>query len=68
MLTATGVMGKAGALPYDRWKKEYRWASLVKASEFFGVETKASHRALGDALAAAEIWQKILKIVDGGMA
>jgi DNA polymerase III epsilon subunit-like protein len=67
MLAATGVMGKAGALPYDRWKKEYRWASLVKATEFFGVETKASHRALGDALAAAEIWLKIMKIVDGGM-
>jgi DNA polymerase III epsilon subunit-like protein len=59
MMMATEVLGREGQVPFLRWKGEYKWAGLAQAAAFFGVERRTAHRALDDAIMAAEVWLKM---------
>jgi DNA polymerase III epsilon subunit-like protein len=59
MMMATEWLGREGRVPWQAWKREYKWASLTEAAHFFGVERRVAHRALDDAIMAAEIWLKM---------
>jgi DNA polymerase III epsilon subunit-like protein len=59
MMMATEVLGREGLVPFMQWKQEYKWASLSQAMDYFGVKHNTAHRALDDAMAAAEVWMKM---------
>ena len=60
MLKATRIMGAAGKLPLR--KGAYKYASLAKACDYFGVNLTPQHDALKDAELAAKVWEKALAI------
>ena len=59
MMVATEILGREGRVPFMQWKQEYKWASLSQAMDYFGVKHNTAHRALDDAMAAAEVWLKM---------
>jgi DNA polymerase III epsilon subunit-like protein len=59
MLEAADWMGRCGALPWNTRYGNYKWPSLMEAMLFFKIEPLRQHRALGDALVAAQIWMKM---------
>lgn len=61
MLTATGVMGRAGALPlWDTGAP--KWAKLEEAARFFGItQDDGAHRAMADARVAAALLVALAK-------
>ena len=61
MMTASEWLGREGVVPWLSWKHEYKWASLTGAAHFFGVERRIAHRALDDAIMAAEIWLRMTR-------
>lgn len=62
MLSATGIMGRAGVLP--RWETgEPKWARLDEAARYFGIgQEDGAHRALADARVAARILVALARV------
>lgn len=59
MLECFRTMVAAGALPYSTRFSRPKWSRLSEACSHFGVPFTETHRALGDALAAAELAIKL---------